>query len=61
MINKEQFVSWKDDPVTKEFFRAIHERITDSVEALIQKDDAELRGFIKALKELSNPIWEDFE
>jgi len=58
MINKEEFMDWKSNPVTKAFFSAAEERISDAKDSLagsagLDPDmDNFLRGFIHAYREI---------
>ena len=58
MISREDWIDWKSNTVTKEFFNAIQERIEDSKEILAssagldQLADNFFRGFIAAQREV---------
>lgn len=58
IVSKKDFDNWKSDPVTKAFFDAAQERITDSKDILAksagldQISDNFMRGFIQAYVEM---------
>jgi len=59
-ITKEQFVSWKEDPVTIAFFQASQERVEDAKDILANEagkdpdNDNFFRGFIYAYNEMKD-------
>lgn len=58
MITKEEWVDWKNDPVTEAFMETVNERIEDAKEILANSagidnaNDNFMRGFIKAFNEM---------
>lgn len=56
-VTASEFISWKQDPVTKAFFMAIIDRIEEAKETLSIKagfdtaEDNYFRGFIRAYRE----------
>ena len=66
-ISKEDFISWKADPVTKAFFQAAQERIEDAKSVLSTQagcdplQDKMLVGLIQAYKEMQYFHIEDLE
>lgn len=57
VISPSDFITWKEDPVTKAFHYAMIDRITEAKEVLANTaglnstDDNYLRGFIQAYQE----------
>ena len=60
MVSPEQFITWKEDPVTKAFFAACQERIEDAKDILANEagkdpdNDNFFRGFIYAYNEMKD-------
>lgn len=58
MITKQDFLKWKEDPITRAFYGVIYERIDDAKEILSvqagldQFLDNFYRGFIRAYNEV---------
>lgn len=65
MVSKEEFLEWKQHPVTEAFIEAIKDRITESTEFLVESAGKEngfdnyMRGFIKAYREVLEFEWRD--
>lgn len=57
MINKQDFLKWKEDPITRAFYEVINERIDDAKDILSYNagqdpiNDSFYRGFIYAYRE----------
>jgi hypothetical protein len=58
MVSKEEFVDWKVNLVTKAFFEAAEERVSDAKDILAStagndpNNDSFMRGFIAAYREM---------
>ena len=65
VISKDDFSIWKDEPVTKAFFDAAEERISDAKDLLATQagldpiNDSFYRGFIYAYTEIGEFKVED--
>jgi hypothetical protein len=59
MVEKEVYLRWRDDPCTKEMHRDLGKLIEELVSSVVtnydstEKRDAYLKGWIKALVEIS--------
>ena len=64
-ITKEEFLQWKESPVTKAVFEVIDNRIEDAKEVLAVtagedcKNDGILVGMIRAFRELQEINYDD--
>ncbi len=64
-VTKEEFVQWKESPVTKAVFEVIEGRIEDAKEVLAVtagddcKNDGILVGMIRAFRELKEIDYDD--
>lgn len=66
-MTKEEWVDWKQHPVTKAYFEACEERVVESKELLStsagldSNQDNFMRGFIHAYREMMDFRVEDIE
>ncbi len=64
-ITKEEFLQWKENPVTKEVFTVVNRRIEEAKDLLAYnagvepESDRLLVGMIRAFGELKEISWDD--
>jgi hypothetical protein len=67
MISKDDYILWKNDPLTQAWFEACQQRIEDGKETLAGVAgldpiyDSYVRGIIKGYSEMMNFTVEDFD
>lgn len=65
MISKQEFLQWKENPVTEEVFNTIAQRIEDAKDVLSVSagndslNDRFLAGMIQAYREILDTSYED--
>lgn len=68
MITKDDFMGWKDNPVTKAFFESVKSMEEDAIESLVKNDDRGgtmsddfFKGAITVLRDILNTSFVDVE